>query len=156
MIAELASLLGAGGECDVAIEVLRRHLSDNHNNIRLLAALAAMQSSARAAEQTTTLALMERYEPDALCTYLAIGNYYVSLRDYRRSIKIYEQALMTHSMAAEFYAPLGNALLCIGDLDGATEYLARAAYFSPDAWAVLVASHNVQGVLPLSDRISNA
>jgi tetratricopeptide (TPR) repeat protein len=153
VIAELASRLGAWGECNVAIEVLRRHLSDNHNNIRLLAALASVQSGARVAEQTTTLALMERHEPDALCTYLAKGNYYVSLQDYRKAIQIYEQALVTHSMAAELFAPLGNALLRIGDLEGAAEYLVRAAYFSPDAWASLVASQNLQAVLPLSDRM---
>ena len=153
VIAELASLLGAWGESAVAIEVLRRHLSDNHGNIRLLDALAVIQSSARATEQTMTLALMERHEPDALCTYLATGNYYVSVRNYRKAVQIYEKALITHSMAAELYAPLGNALLCIGDLEGATAYLARAAYFSPDAWASLVGSQNSQGVLPLSDRM---
>jgi tetratricopeptide (TPR) repeat protein len=153
VLAELASLLGGWGECKLAIAILRRHLTDNHSNIRLLAALTAMQSLGRDPEQKTALALMERYEPDALCTYVARGNYYVSLQDYRKAIQIYEQALVTHSMAAEFYAPLGNALLRTGDLEGATAFLARAAYFSPDAWASLVASQNLQVVLPLNDRM---
>jgi hypothetical protein len=56
-------------------------------------------------------------------------------------------------MAAELYVPFGNALSRIGDLEGATAYLSRAAYFSPDAWASLVASRTLQGVLPLSDRM---
>jgi tetratricopeptide (TPR) repeat protein len=153
VVAELASLLGLRGQCNVAIEIITRHLSDNHNNIRLLAALVAMQSGANAAEQTTALALMERCEPDALCTRLAKASYCVSLRDYRKAIQIYEQALVAHSNAAEVYAPLGNALLRVGDLEGAATHLARAAYFSPDAWATLVASNNLQSVLPLSDRM---
>jgi tetratricopeptide (TPR) repeat protein len=153
VVAELASLLAAQGECNVAMDIIRRHLSDNHNNIRLLAALAVIQSRARAADQITTLALMERCEPDALCTRLAKASYCVSLRDYRKAIQIYEQALVAHSNAAEVYAPLGNALLRIGDLEGAATHLARAAYFSPDAWATLVASKNLQSVLPLSDRM---
>jgi tetratricopeptide (TPR) repeat protein len=153
VVAELTSLLGAQGECNIAMDIIRRHLSDNHHNIRLLATLAEIQSRAGAAEQVTTLALMERCEPDALCTYLANASYYVALRDYPKAIQLYEQALVAHSMAAELYAPLGSALLRMGDLEGATAYLSRAAYFSPDAWASLVASRNLQGVLPLVDRM---
>jgi tetratricopeptide (TPR) repeat protein len=153
VVAELASLLGAQGECNIAIDIIRRHLSDNNADIRLLAALAELQSNARAADRITTLALMERCEPDALCTYLANAGYHVSLRDYRKAIQLYEEALVAHSTAAELYAPLGNALLRMGDLEGATTYLSRAAYFSPDAWASLVASRNLQGVLPLADRM---
>ena len=153
VIAELASLLGAQGECAIAIDIIRQHLSDNCDDIRLLAVLADIQSRSRAAEQAATLALMERCEPDALCTYLANASYHVSLRDYRKAIQLYERALVVHSMAAELYAPLGNALLRMGDLEGATTYLSRAAYFSPDAWATLVSSRNLQGVLPLVDRM---
>jgi tetratricopeptide (TPR) repeat protein len=153
VVAELALLIGARGECNVAIEVIQRHLSDHRDDISLLAALAVIQGSANAAEQTTTLALMERREPDALCTYLAKGSYCASQRDYRRAIKIYEQALVTHSTAAEVYAPLGDSLLRVGDLEGATAYLSRAAYFSPDAWASLAASRNLEDVLPQSDRM---
>jgi tetratricopeptide (TPR) repeat protein/LPS sulfotransferase NodH len=153
VVAELALLLGEQGECSGATDIIKRHLSDDHNNIRLLAALAEIQSRAPAVEQVTTLALMERREPDALCTYLANARYYISLRDYPRAIRLYEQALVAHSMAAELYAPLGNALVRVGDLEGATAYLSRAAYFSPDAWASLVASRNLQFVRPLVDRM---
>jgi tetratricopeptide (TPR) repeat protein len=153
VVAELTSLLAAQGECTVAIDIIRQHLSDNRNNIRLLAALAEIQSRARAAEQVTTLARMERCEPDALCTYLASARYYISLRDYRKAIQLYERALVAHSTAAELYAPLGNALLRVGELEGATAYLSRAAYFSPDAWASLAASRHLPSVLPLVDRM---
>jgi tetratricopeptide (TPR) repeat protein len=153
VIAELASLLGAQGECTIAIDLIRRYLADNHNNIRLLASLAEIQRRARASDQFNTLALMERCEPDALCTYLANAAYYVSLRDYQKAIQLYEQALVVHSTAAELYVPLGNALLRMGDLEQAITYLSRAACFSPDAWATLVGSHNLQCVLPLGDRM---
>jgi hypothetical protein len=62
---------------------------------------------------------MERCEPDVLCTYLANASHYVSLRDYRKAVQLYEQALVAHSTAAELYA-VGKRTLRMGDLEGAT------------------------------------
>jgi tetratricopeptide (TPR) repeat protein len=147
-VAEFAGGLARHREFETASDLLRKRLAADPRHVRLLAALAEIEENTRSLQAwRNTLETMKRYHPDALETHLAVGNYYCSTKDYHRAIEAYRRGAYGHGDAAEFYEPLGNALLYVGELEPAVGYLTHAACYSPDAWGSLVSSRAKEAVL---------
>lgn len=73
-----------------------------------------------------------KLDKETVAPYFALGNYYVTIKDYKKSVEIYKEGLEKYPQNENLMMNIANSYSVMGDFAKADQYYDRALTYNPD------------------------